>query len=390
MKTKILNLTVWMLYSSFLTTMISCNDDEPLPAPEFTLQEQYTVKRCEVLNITPQVEAAEGTTFEWKLTETPSKSVDSVLSQTQNLDFITIEPGNYVLQLTAQKNNKEKVAECTITVEDATYSESFTKVLDYKPSPAIRNFSWHLHNEKLVVPYKEHLEKRNTIIQEKGKIYTDLGGWGGYAVFGFDHTIANLPDSLDFAFSRNDAGELLSIVYVAYDKNKNGMPDADEWYEIKGSLYGTDKETKDYEITVDNPTFIYDQLVATVDWKDNNGNSGTITEMYADANNRGGFFPGFTKIEDGHKPLEGWEYPVVRKGKLIGVENTEEGGNGYFPNTYDYDIDWAVDESGKEVHLPGIDFIKVQVAMFAPESYLKGGSLAGIKDLHLKEKEEQE
>ena len=40
---------------------------------------------------------------------------------------------------------------------------------------------------------------------------------------------------------------------VAYDKNKNGKPDDDEWYEIAGSEYNNCKTIKDYEITYYRP-----------------------------------------------------------------------------------------------------------------------------------------
>ena len=78
-----------------------------------------------------------------------------------------------------------------------------------------------------------------------------LGGFGGYVVVGFDHTIANREGSRDFRVLGNafyaianpdpNAPEGGSCepggIMVAYDVNKNGKPDEDEWYEIAGSAH---------------------------------------------------------------------------------------------------------------------------------------------------------
>ncbi len=40
---------------------------------------------------------------------------------------------------------------------------------------------------------------------------------------------------------------------VAYDKNKNGKPDDDEWYEIAGSEYFKNETLKNYNITYFKP-----------------------------------------------------------------------------------------------------------------------------------------
>lgn len=69
-----------------------------------------------------------------------------------------------------------------------------------------------------------------------------LGGFGGYVVVGFDHTITNVTGKRDFRVLGNafysaanpdsDAPEGGScepgVIMVAYDKNQNGMPDEDD------------------------------------------------------------------------------------------------------------------------------------------------------------------
>lgn len=75
-----------------------------------------------------------------------------------------------------------------------------------------------------------------------------LGGYGGYVICGFDHTIVNVPGQYDLkilgnAFHANanpnpeapeEGGSCEpGIVMVAYDRNKNGIADDDEWYELQ-------------------------------------------------------------------------------------------------------------------------------------------------------------
>ena len=72
---------------------------------------------------------------------------------------------------------------------------------------------------------------------------------------------------------------------VAYDKNKNGKPDDDEWYELAGSEYNKDATTRNYEITYyrpdenkepvvdDNDPHISDQEY--IRWTDNQNNNGS-------------------------------------------------------------------------------------------------------------------
>lgn len=85
-------------------------------------------------------------------------------------------------------------------------------------------------------------------------------------VVGFDHTIPNVAGLRDFRINGNafdavdnerpDAPKGGScepgIVMVAYDKNKNGRPDEDEWYEIAGSGNFTTKTEAWYSIAVEN------------------------------------------------------------------------------------------------------------------------------------------
>ena len=110
-----------------------------------------------------------------------------------------------------------------------------TRVLEYRPAPG--QFVNTLPEYKDGDTQETMNKKALALVGGSNSSIITLGGWGGYVVVGFDHTIANVAGKRDFRVLGNSfaGGSEAGIVYVAYDKNKNGKPDTDEWYEIAGS-----------------------------------------------------------------------------------------------------------------------------------------------------------
>jgi hypothetical protein len=104
------------------------------------------------------------------------------------------------------------------------------------------------------------------------KVYVSLGGWGGYIIAGFDHSIEN-KGGYDFSIMGNqfDNSNEPGIVFVMQDVNDNGLPD-EEWYELKGSEYGKPETNQFYAVTYYRPsTKGFDTK-----WTDNMGESGCV------------------------------------------------------------------------------------------------------------------
>lgn len=293
------------------------------------------------------------------------------------------------------------------------YSPYVTKVLDFCPAPGQFTNS---------IPSWEEGDTQETMNQKaldaignnkKGMV--SLGSFGGYIVVGFDHAIENVPGKRDFrilgnAFYSNDnpnppreGGSCEpGIVMVAYDKNKNGKPDDDEWYELAGSEYSRTTTLKKYEITYFRPDenktppevnegdLVIDPEY--IRWEDNQGQSGYIVKnMYHKDNS---YYPQWT---EGDK--------LVLKGTLLpnnGVDEGKEYGSGSYWVLYAYDwgyadnrlnteegstfdIDWAVDEEGYPVSLPEINFIKIYTGVLQTCGALGDTSteVCGVEDLHL-------
>ncbi|WP_430614265.1 PKD domain-containing protein [Flavobacterium sp. JP2137] len=286
-----------------------------------------------------------------------------------------------------------------------------TKVLDY--SPAVGQFINMLPKYESGDTREKMIQKAQAAVSGAKGSGVSLGGFGGYIVMGFDHTIANVEGLRDFrvlgnafwassnpnasAAERGGSSEP-GVIMVAYDRNKNGQPDADEWYEIAGSEHQNPKTIKNYEITytkpdpnkaaTSDPLATWATDIEYIYWSDNQGNSGYKTKNSFHTQS---YYPEWNTADQ-----------ISFKGTLLPNNAADESGNGNYwvqysfaygyadnvPNKDDesaIDIAWAVDQAGNRVNLPGVDFIKIYTGT-NQESGAVGEistEVFGIEDLHL-------
>ena len=292
-----------------------------------------------------------------------------------------------------------------------------TKVFDY--CPAVGQFV----NDMPKYEEGDNQETMNKKVLEaignnkKGTI--SLGGYGGYVVVGFDHTIENKENLRDFRVLGNsfyadsakpgepDGGSCEpGIIMVSYDTNNNGEPD-DTWYEIAGSAHidttkepwyeiakeaGNDVKTYfNYKITYHRPNMepsSSEEMKTYIRWEDNQGNSG-----YKQKNryHLQSYYPKWINQEE--LTFQGTCLPQN------GVDKYGDGSQyvlykfrfGYADNELNnkvessIDIDWAVDSNGNKVHLKGIDFIKIYTGVNQENGEIGESSteIKGIEDLHI-------
>jgi len=224
-----------------------------------------------------------------------------------------------------------------------------------------------------------------------------LGGFGGYIIVGFDHTIWNDPDNpygVDFTIVGNAAlnSSEPGIVMVMRDANGNGIPDDGEWYELKGSNHDMASTISRYTITYKNPK---SDEAADVSWTDNHDNNGVLKkvpthlqpyyplpEIFPDyPQDEVSFtgtlisldiddtYPQFIRISSlaygyaDNYPFNGVTSPFLPDNpQTVGILE----GNGGDA----FDIDWAVDKDGNPVYLEGIDFIKIYTSANANVGWL--------------------
>ena len=217
----------------------------------------------------------------------------------------------------------------------------------------------------------------------KEKQFVSLGGFGGYIVVGFDHSIDN-TGSYDFGIEGNSfkGSSEPGIVWVMQDKNGNGKPD-DTWFELQGSETGKETTVRNYAVTYYRPS----EPQQPVKWTDSEGNSGQVD-----------YLAQFHK-QDYYYPLWITADSYTLTGTCLEARNYDQSGNGTYWVQAEYDwgyadnfsevdrltndnnanaaananyfkISNAIDEEGNPVDLKYIDFIKVQVACNTKSGWL--------------------
>ena len=273
------------------------------------------------------------------------------------LNDIGLNPNTVVFSDKASQN------EAGDTPEDPNAPSAFAnKVFEYIPAPGqFINTTTSAYEDGFSA--KQVLERATEKLKKKSVI--SLGGFGGTITVGFHQSIRNSKGEYDFrilgnaSYNQNTGTGALGgsaepgIVLVSKDENGNGLPD-DEWYELAGSEYGKDTETRNYEITYYRPQ----PANGDVRWTDNQGGEGFV---YRNSYHQ----------QDSYYPNWIEEDEITFRGTRLKDNAINEGGTwvGYadnHPNRSEFSqfkIDWAVDQNGNHVELDKIDFVKIYTAV---------------------------
>ncbi|MFA5650529.1 MAG: PKD domain-containing protein [Proteiniphilum sp.] len=273
-------------------------------------------------------------------------------------------------------------------------SPYITRVFEYRPAPGqfINELPKYATGD---TPETMAKKAEAAIAGNKGGLIS-LGGFGGYVVVGFDHTIKNVEGKTDFTVLGNAyAGNSEpGIVMVSVDNNKNGIPD-DTWLELAGNEYNNSETLHDYEITyyppdenktpVPHETLPYVTDKTYIRWTTNGHGDGYLykTNFHAQS-----YWPRW--VNENELQFSGSRLPenqTIESG-IYTLYPYDWGYADNMPNNHaaaQFDIDWAVDENGKKVPLPGIDFIKIYTAVHQFNGSIGESSteVSGIIDLNV-------
>lgn len=228
--------------------------------------------------------------------------------------------------------------------------------------------------------------------------FVSLGGFGGYLVVGFDHSIDN-DGSYNIAITGNSfAGSSEpGIVWVMQDENGDGLPN-DTWYELKGSEYGKPETDATYAVTYTRPS----GPGQAVPWRDNRGNSGTI-DYLGSFHTQDYYYPAW--IEADNYTLRGtclksrsydqsgngtyWVNPPFDWGYADNFSSidrlTDEANPNASANDNHFRISDAVTFDGQPANLQYVDFVKIQGALNQQCGWIGEVSteVFGVKDYNL-------
>ena len=301
-----------------------------------------------------------------------------VQSSDEIFAFTPSAEGNYNVTLTLTDTDGYTLSTdiaVTCCAAEGTYKRpataeskvAWSKVYEYMPAPGqfINEDKSGFDGVTTAAQALDYADKRLT----EGK-YLSLGGWGGYVVVGFDHSVVS-GDDYDFSISGNmfDGSSEAGIVWVMQDTNGNALPD-DEWYELRGSEWGSANHSQHYAVTYYRPA----AGGMSVQWADNRDAQGRITRNA-------------THTHDYYYPAWIGDLNYTLCGSVLAHNTSVDGSGRYVNNPYEwgyadnrgndadssasngeamkcyFKISNAVNCDGTHADLHYIDFIKVQSAI---------------------------
>ena len=233
---------LYLFISGFLA-FLSCTQDK-IQMVSLGIDDVYYLPRMKTYLLSP---AFTGDEYRWTLHR---NGTDSLVSTERSYIFLAKDTGTY--QMTFEIIDKETPYKhdfrFEVMQEDIEYSPYLSKVYDFCPAPG---------QFVNTMPEYEEGDTKETILKKveenisgTNDVMISLGGYGGYVIFGFDHTVINVKGKKDFMILGNSFYSDLpeyqekkggscepGIVMVSFDTNLNGLLD-DEWYELAGSEYG--------------------------------------------------------------------------------------------------------------------------------------------------------
>lgn len=277
---------------------------------------------------------------------------------------------------------------------ESKFSPYITRVFEYCPAPG--QFINQLPKYEVGDTPETMAKKAEVAIARNNGGMISLGGFGGYVIVGFDHTIQNIIGKADFIVQGNaySGNSEPGIVMVSVDSNRNGIPD-DEWFELAGSEYNNKETIMDYQITYYRPddekapepheTLSYVTDKTYILWNTNGYGEGYLYKTSYHAQN---YYPLW--IDDNKLSFSGNRLP---KNQIIenDIYRLHSFDWGYADNVSNdninarFDIDWAVDKNGEKVYLAGIDFIKIYTAVHQFNGVIGESSteVIGVIDLNI-------
>lgn len=226
--------------------------------------------------------------------------------------------------------------------------------------------------------------------------FVSLGGFGGYIVVGFDHSVENDGDyNIRIIGNSFKGSSEPGIVWVMQDENGDGLPN-DTWYELKGSEYGTGNEKRGYAVTYFKPT----APSMPVQWVDSEGQTGEIAHlgqfhpqeyyypMWIDGPSytlRGTCLPSKT-VQNENGMWENGEFDWGYADNFSSIDRLDDSDNyAAAANANHFKISNAVTFDGKPANLQYIDFVKIVCGVNASAGWLGEVSteVFGVKDYNL-------
>ncbi|MDR0630231.1 MAG: hypothetical protein LBG24_11485 [Treponema sp.] len=327
--------------------------DVPATQNAWELQNTYYVPSGQSVVLVPLTgNIPQGAVYEWTIDNTPVHTGEiltraftapsSLVKVTAKVDAVTHATASTLVKTaSAGPRSGGTKAQAATCIEFSPAPGQFVGRGNGYSNPAITDLS-SLTEEDVRDIVQQYLDGHRTFnnIDYDGKVFS-LGGWGGYYILGFDHSVPN-GSGADLRIASNyhvaHMGEA-GVVWVSQDLNGDGKPN-ELWYPLKGSQASS---IKGYAMVYFKP-----RDASSAFWIDTQGGTGTFS-YYPNGN-------------------DGYPYHITGKtgtyvmftGTLLQDSNL----NGYVDaGSVTFDLSDAVDAAGNGLSLEYIDFVKVQTGL---------------------------
>lgn len=297
--------------------------------------------------LTPLVE---GKSYKWTVDGRPVDCVDRCFR------FTPSAPGDYTVGVSIDGDvNGEVLVVCMSGNEKDNYrsgSSDIAMVYEYVPAPG------QFINESVATMTPDEAAAWAAQRLADGE-YVSLGGFGGYIIVGFGHSIGDFVIKGNAYTNKGGASNEPGIVYVMQDVNGNGLPD-DEWYELRASETGKATSVQNYAVTYSRPS----APSSPVEWTDCFGESGQI-DYIAAIHKQPYYYPSW--IDDDEYTLRGTLVQTDSYRNDAGQWVNPPLESGYADNTGDNDDHFYIADAMyadlSPVDLRYVDFIKIQTGV---------------------------
>ena len=317
------------------------------------------------------------TSYQWTVDGTPQPDAAGA-----TFSFTPAAIGHYAVTVTGNDGENTAIASVTVSCiaaggnyyrpKQPESSASATTVFEFLPAPGqFVNEGYTANTMPEAIAYaQERLESG---------AYVSLGGFGGYIVVGFDHSVDDKTDGdgYDFAVRGNSftGSSEPGIVWVMQDENGDGQPN-DTWYELRGCETGKTTTIQQYAVTYYKPA----ESRQNVLWSDNLGNTGTV-----DINSyhqQDAYYPLWvatdsytlrgTRLESRNIQISvNPEYWLNQDYEWGYADNFGQDLNLHLTGGYtSFKIENAINPDGTSAALQYIDFVKVQVGVNGKSGWL--------------------
>ena len=384
-------------HSDAITVEVLTADSMPF-LWEFSRESYHTVEGRKLLIEPTSKGSDDGVTYLWLVDGKPTQTNDK-----SYFVFNAEAAGKYNITATAtatRENSQITIShEFSVTVyqsgvyyraKSSTSTADWNKVYQYTPAPGqfinetkTGGFDGTQTTPEAAIAYAEARMSQTDSNGNPNPIWVSLGGFGGYIIVGFDHSIDNTGDYDLGIYGNSFSGSSEpGIVWVMQDENGNGLPD-DTWYELAGSETGKAETIQNYAVTYYRPS----GAGMPVQWTDNLGNSGQI-DYLKQFHRQDYYYPLW--IEADSYTLTGtclaprnydvsgtgsyWvnaEYDWGYVDNFSPIDRLTGGGNSEAEAAANYfKISNAIDFECQPIKLDYIDFVKVQVGVNTKSGWL--------------------